>query len=299
MKYNIIIADDLSDEAIDLLRQSGQNIYFGLEELPNADALIVRSTKVTKNLIDQAPPLKIIARAGVGMDTIDEIYAHSKNIFTANAPGGNADNAAETTIGLMLSMAHNIVKAHGLLYHQKKWERNTTQGFELKGKTLGIIGCGNVGSRVAKISLALGMNILIYDPYITNYPENATAVSELTDLLPQCDLLTLHVPLTSETYHMISEKELFLLPFQSCIVNASRGAVVNEAALIQALNSGHIKSAALDVFENEPLPTDSPLFDIENIILLPHLGGASIEARNRVSIMAAEAVLDFLNNLSE
>ncbi|MGL4388725.1 MAG: NAD(P)-dependent oxidoreductase, partial [Brevinema sp.] len=264
-------------------------------DLNKATALIVRSSKVNKQMINEGVHLQIISRAGVGMDTIDVAYAESKNIKVFNAAGGNSINAAETTMGLILSIAHKINYAHYLLYGQRIWERGEkTEGFELEGKTLGIIGCGNVGSRVARFALAFGMNILIYDPYISLFPDNTKSVNSLEKLLPQCDLITLHTPLTEETFYLMNEKRFSLMKKTSYIINVSRGKVIKETALIKALDDKTIMGAALDVFEEEPLPTDSPLFEYDNIIMIPHLGGASAETRARVSDIAIENIFRFL-----
>lgn len=292
MKNLIVVLDNLGQLAHDKLLNSGYDISFDASDIKNATALIVRSSKVDKDMIDSAPSLKIISRAGVGLDSIDIEYANQKGIKVFNSAGGNSVNAAETTIGLILSLAHKISYAHHLLYGSKIWERGIkTEGFELEGKTLGIIGCGNVGSRVALFALAFNMNVLIFDPYIEKIPTNTTKISSLEELLSKCDILTIHTPLTQETYHLINEKNISLMKNNSYLINASRGKVVEEQALIKALKNKKLAGAALDVFEQEPLSDDSELFNLENIIIIPHLGGASIEARTRVSDYAVENVL--------
>ncbi len=298
MNYLIVVLDDLGEEAVNLLQNSSYNISFNKNDLPQANALITRSTKITEKMILSAPKLKIISRAGVGMDNIDVEFAHSHNIFTCNAQGGNAVNAAETTMGFILSLAHKITYAHHLLYGQKKWERGLlTEGFELEGKTLGIIGCGNVGSRVAQFAHAFNMNVLVYDPYQSHIPSFATPVKILKQLLSNSDLITLHTPLNKETMYMIDEKELSYCKKSAYLINASRGKVVKESALITALKNQQIAGAALDVFNQEPLDENSELYDLDNIIIIPHLGGAGIECRKRVSQIAVENVLNKLQDL--
>ncbi|MGL4394117.1 MAG: hydroxyacid dehydrogenase [Brevinema sp.] len=287
----ILVLDHLGEEAHLKLKQSPFAISFDKVDLPKATALIVRSSKVTKEMIDEGKNLRVISRAGVGMDAIDVSYAQTKNIKVFNAAGGNSVNAAETTMGFMLSIAHKINYAHHLLVAKGIWERGKqTEGFELEGKTLGIIGCGNVGSRVARFANAFGMNVLIHDPYITEFPSDTKAIASLEELLPQCDIVTLHTPLTEETHHLMNKERFRLMKKNSYIINASRGQVVSEKALIHALSNQIIAGAALDVFEKEPLPADSRLFEFDQIIMIPHLGGASAEARLRVSDIAVENV---------
>ena len=298
MNHLIVILDDLGEDAVSLLQNSPYDISFDKKDLPQANAIITRSTKITEEMILSAPNLKIISRAGVGMDNIDVEFAHTRNIFTCNAQGGNAVNAAETTMGFILSLAHKITYAHHLLYGHKKWERGLlTEGFELEGKTLGIIGCGNVGSRVAQFAHAFNMNILVYDPYQSNIPSFVTVIKTLKQLLAESDLITLHTPLNKETMYMIDEKELSYCKKDAYLINASRGKVVKESALITALKNKQIAGAALDVFNQEPLDENSELFDLDNIIMIPHLGGAGIESRKRVSRFAVEHVLNKLQDL--
>lgn len=295
MKKLILVLDDLGAEAHQLLHDSSFDISFDIATLPKATALIVRSSVVTKELIDKAPQLKIISRAGVGMDNIDEEYALSMGIKTYNSQGGNAVYAAETTMGLILSLAHKIIYAHTLLFEHKKWKRGKeTEGFELAGKTLGIVGCGNVGSRVATYAHSFAMKIVVYDPYLTIFPPFAEVSPSLESLLEKSDVTTLHTPLTQETYHMIDQRAFDFMPSHAYLVNACRGDVVQEKALVEALTQNKIAGAALDVFTQEPLSQDSPLFSCPNIITLPHLGGAGKECRQRVSQLA---VLNILKNL--
>ncbi len=298
MNHLIVVLDDLGEEAVSLLQNSPYDISFDIKDLPQANAILTRSTKITESMILSAPNLKIISRAGVGMDNIDVEFAHTRGVFTFNAKGGNAVNAAETTMGFIISLAHKITYAHHLLYGQKKWERGLlTEGFELEGKTLGIIGCGDVGSRVAHFAHAFNMNILVYDPYQSNIPAFAKPVKDLKNLLAESDLITLHTPLNKETMYMIDEKEFSYCKKSAYLINASRGNVVRESALIKAIKTQQIAGVALDVFNQEPLPENSELYNLENIIMIPHLGGAGIECRKRVSRFAVENVLNKLQEL--
>ena len=298
MNHLIVVLDDLGEEAVSLLQNSPYDISFDKTDFPKAKAIITRSTKITEEMILSAPNLKIISRAGVGMDNIDVEFAHTRGIFTCNAKGGNAVNAAETTMGLILSLAHKITYAHHLLYGQKKWERGVlTEGFELEGKTLGIIGCGNVGARVAQFAHVFKMNILVYDPYQSNVPTFTKPIKDLKKLLAESDLITLHTPLNKETMYMIDEKELSYCKKSAYLINASRGKIVRENSLIAALKNKQLAGVALDVFNQEPLDQNSELYDLENIIMIPHLGGAGIECRKRVSRFAVENVLNKLQDL--
>ncbi|MGL5254136.1 MAG: NAD(P)-dependent oxidoreductase [Brevinema sp.] len=292
---NIVIGDDIAAiEALELLHASSHTIFFGMENIGIADALIVRSLAVTKTHIEQAPNLKIISRAGVGMDAIDTVFAESKGILCYNVPGGNSTCASEHTLGLMLSLAHNITKSHGQI-EKHIWDRTTTEGFDLFGRTLGVIGCGNVGAKVSRLAMNFGMKVLVYDPYINEAP--ATMLGSLEELIPQCNILTLHVPLTDETLNMISDKELSLLKTGGCLINASRGAVVDVEALVK--HAPRLRGIALDVFPKEPIPNDSPLRQLPNIVMTAHLGGASTDARRTVAVGAVNIVLDFLGGLDK
>lgn len=294
MPYTIVIADEIPAEALDILKKTPHIILRGMEHLPKADALLIRSVAIDSKLIDSAPRLKIIARAGVGMDAVDTAHAESKGIACVNAAGGNSICASEHTMGLMLSMAHRIAYSH----HQIMgglWDRTTTEGFELSGKTLGVVGCGNVGSKVCRLALAFGMKVLVFDPYISTFPDGVEIQSSLDGMLPKIDILTLHVPLTNETRLMINAPRLALFRDGAGLVNASRGQVVDIAALVDA--APRLAGIALDVFPEEPLPPSSPLRSLPKVTLTAHLGGASAEARLRVALMAVEQALRFLENL--
>ncbi|MGL5722530.1 MAG: hydroxyacid dehydrogenase [Brevinema sp.] len=287
----IVVGDDIAPEALKLLEDSSHEILFGMEHLARAEALIVRSLTITKEDINKASHLRIISRAGVGMDAIDVDFAQSKGIQCHNVPGGNSVCASEHTMGLMLSLAHNITKSHGQI-QQQIWDRTSTEGFDLFGRTLGVVGCGNVGSKVARLAMAFGMKVLVYDPYISQ--ALAPLVGSLEELIPQCDILTLHVPLTEETNNMIADKELALLKTGACLINASRGSVVHIPALVE--NAPRLRGIALDVFPKEPLPADSPLRKLPNIVMTAHLGGASTDARRTVAVGATRTVLQFLGD---
>ena len=286
---NIVVGDDIAVEAQALLEASPHKILFGMEHIAQAHALIIRSLSVTKSDIEKAPLLKIISRAGVGMDAIDTVFAESKGIQCHNVPGGNSVCASEHTMGLILAVAHNIAKSNGQI-EKHIWDRTTTEGFDLFGRTLGVVGCGNVGSKVSRLAMAFGMKVLVYDPYITQ--ALAPLVDSLEELIPQCDILTLHVPLTDETRNMIAHKQLALLKTGACLINASRGSVIDIPALLE--HASRLRGIALDVFPKEPIPVDSPLRQLSNIVMTAHLGGASTDARRTVAVGAVRTVLDFL-----
>ncbi|MGL4366824.1 MAG: hydroxyacid dehydrogenase [Brevinemataceae bacterium] len=298
MKTLILVLDPLGSEADELLTNSTLPVSTNIKDLASATALIVRSSKVSREMILKAPCLKAIARAGVGLDSIDVEFAESQGIKVFNSAKGNTVNAAETTIGLILSLAHHIADAHLKLYGNKIWDRSIdTEGYEIQHKTLGIIGFGNVGSTVAQYAKVFGMHVKAFDPYTSAGVPGVVQLNSKQELLMSCDFVTLHTPLTPETQFMIDFPEFELMKPSSYLINASRGRTVREAALVDALINNKIKGAALDVFEEEPLNLNSPLYQCKNILMIPHLGGASREARKRVSCMAVEHILSFLKEL--
>lgn len=262
------------------------------EALAGADGLIVRSaTKVTPEMLAGASQLKAIGRAGVGVDNVDIPAATEKGVAVFNAPGGNTNAAAELTVGLMLSTARNIPAANASLL-AGKWDRATFRGVELRGKTLGLIGAGRIGTEVGIRCLAFGMNVMVYDPYLTQsrISEIQSPVTDLDSVLQDADFISIHVPLSDETRGLIGTDALSKMKESAFLINASRGGVVDESALAHALNEGSIGGAALDVYENEPLQPDSPLRDAPNLVLTPHLGAATHEAQLGVATEVAEKI---------
>lgn len=296
----VLALDDIDIQGIKVLKDAGLEVEaqgkMKEEELkqvlPSFDALIVRSgTKVTASALAGAKRLKIIGRAGVGIDNIDVDAATEKGILVVNAPEGNTIAAAEHTLALMLALARNIPQANGLL-KQGIWEKKRFVGVELRHKTLGILGLGKIGSEVARRARAFDMRLLAYDPYVS--PEQAerlgVALLPLEEVLKQADFLTLHLPLTRDTYHLLDREKLSLLKPGARLLNVARGGIVDEEALYEALISGHLAGAALDVFEEEPL-TESPLFKLENVIVTPHLGASTAEAQIAVAIEVAQDIV--------
>jgi len=298
----ILVADPIAEQGLQLLRSHAQvdvRPRLQAEQLngiiADYDALIVRSrTRVGAEVIEAGQKLKVIGRAGVGTDNIDVDAATRRGIVVVNAPTGNTVAAAEHTIALMLALARNVTQAHHQL-KSGKWQREKLVGTELRNKTLGIIGLGNVGSEVAKRAHAFEMRILAHDPFVSQeYAHNLNArLVPLNELLAEADFITLHVPLTAATRKLIGSKELARLKPTARIINCARGGLIDEEAVVKAIRSGGLAGAAFDVFANEPA-TDSPLFQEDNVIVTPHLGASTIEAQASVAKDVAEEVIAVL-----
>jgi D-3-phosphoglycerate dehydrogenase len=298
----ILVADPIAEEGIQVLRSYAQvDVKTKLEPeqlkaiIGDYDALIVRSqTQVGAEIIESGKKLKVIGRAGVGTDNIDVDAATKNGIVVVNAPTGNIIAAAEHTIALMLALARNVSQADGQL-KSGKWQRERLVGTEIRNKTLGIIGLGNVGSEVAKRVQSFEMRIMAHDPFISkDYAHNLKVeLVSLDQLLREADFVTLHVPLTAATRKLIGSKELAKLKPTARIINCARGGLIDEEAVVKAIKTGKIAGAAFDVFTNEPV-TDSPLFKEDKIIVTPHLGASTIEAQTSVAKDVAEEVLAVL-----
>lgn len=299
----VLITDSLSYEAIEILKKAGIEVIVKTaqkpselkEEIKNYEGIIIRSaTKLSREIIESAEKLKVIGRAGVGLDNVDLETATKMGIIVMNTPLGNTVSTAEHTLTLMLALSRNIPSADSSM-RAGKWERSKFMGVELYGKVLGIVGLGRIGKEVAKRAFGFGMKVIAYDPYLSQ--ESAKKIDvELVDydyLLENSDYITFHVPLTDNTYHMFGEKEINLVKKTVRIVNCSRGGVIDEDALYKALSEDRIAGAALDVYEKEP-PKDSKLLNLDNIILSPHLGASTEEAQLNVAIEIAEQVKDAL-----
>lgn len=263
-----------------------------MEIIPEYDALIVRSaTKVTAAVLERAKKLKIIGRAGVGVDNIDVRAATARGIIVANAPGGNTIAAAEHTIGMMLALARNIPEANARL-KAGIWDKKAFVGVELRHKVLGIIGIGRIGSEVAKRALAMEMEVIAYDPYIPTerVKELGVRMVSFDELLQESDFITIHIPLSKENYHLLNREAFAKMKPGVRIINCARGGIIDEAALYAALKEGKVAGAALDVFEQEPL-TESPLFSLPNVVVTPHLGASTVEAQLGVAKVIAEEIL--------
>lgn len=260
--------------------------------LADADAVIVRSgTRITREALEQATRLRVIGRAGVGVDNIDVEAATERGIAVLNAPSGNTISAAELAFALLLALVRRVPAADRSM-KAGEWDRRSFGGIELYGKTLGLVGAGRIGAAVAQRARAFGMRVIAYDPYLQadRAAELEIELVPLDTLLTRADVISLHVPLTDATRNLIGEAELRKMKPRSFLVNAARGGVVNEAALCRALSEGWIAGAALDVFEKEPPPPDHPLRSLPNVVLTPHLGAATLEAQENVAVEIADAV---------
>ncbi|NMA92518.1 MAG: phosphoglycerate dehydrogenase, partial [Firmicutes bacterium] len=298
----ILVSDPLSDKGISRLEQYARvDLKTGLNEqelikiIDNYVALVVRSgTKVTAPVIKAAKKLKVIGRAGVGVDNIDVEQATASGVMVINAPEGNTISTAEHAIAMLTSLARNIPQAHHSL-KTGRWERSNFMGVELNQKVLGVIGLGRIGSEVARRARAMGMSILAYDPYIS--PERADKIGArlvpLEELLKNADFITLHLPRSESSYHLIGPLELDLMKKGVRLINCARGGLVDEKALYQALVEEKIAGAALDVFETEP-PLESPLLALPNVIATPHLGASTREAQVNVAVQVADQVISAL-----
>lgn len=278
---DVEVATDLNQEAL-------------IKKIPEFDAIIVRSaTKVGKDVLDAAENLKLIVRAGVGLDNIDLDVAEEKSIKVENTPEAPTTAVAELAIGLMLTWARNLPKADKSL-KEGKWIKSQLVGTELKGKTLGIIGTGRIGREVAQRAKALGMNLLGHDVVKSDeFKEMNGEYVSLDELLKNSDYVTIHVPLIPPTEHMIGEEQLKLMKSTAVIVNTARGPIIDEKALVKALENEEIAGACVDVYEHEP-PEESPLTQLDNVITIPHLGASTREAQRAAGILAAEKIRENL-----
>jgi D-3-phosphoglycerate dehydrogenase len=306
--YRILAADGVSPRGVAVLSENPQfevSTSGGMKEdeliakIADLDALIVRSqTKVTAKALAAAKRLKVIGRAGVGVDNVDVAAATERGIVVMNTPGGNTISTAEHTFSLLLSLARKIPQAHASIA-AGKWDRKSFEGTELNGKTLGIVGMGRIGGEVARRAIAFGMNVIAYDPYLVQSRARSLGVEladDLPALLTRADFITVHMPLTSETNKILNAEALAKCKKGVRIVNCARGGLVDEAALFAALQSGQVGGAALDVYEKEPPADDLPFRSLPNVVLTPHLGASTSEAQEGVGIEIAEAISDYLIN---
>lgn len=301
-KPKVLVSDPISQSGVDALAEGGHlDVTFkpGLphEELlkiiPDYAALVVRSqTKVGADVIAAAKNLKAVGRAGVGVDNVDVDAATQRGIVVMNTPGGNTISTAEHAFSLLVSVARKIPDAHASV-KSGAWDRKSFQGVELNGKTLAILGMGRIGAEVAKRANAFGMRVIAYDPYLSEARAKALQielVENLDEALPLADFVTMHMPLTEETKHMLDARRLALLKKGARIVNCARGGLIDEKALADALTSGQIAGAAIDVFEEEPPTADNPLRSAPNVVFTPHLGASTAEAQESVGIEIAHTI---------
>jgi D-3-phosphoglycerate dehydrogenase len=303
VKYRVLVSDPLAEEGIDILKEfCDVDVNTGLTEdqlvdiIGNYDALLVRSgTEVTARVIDAGAKLKFIGRAGAGVDNIDTEAATRRGIVVANAPEGNTLAATEHTMAMMLSLARNIPQATASL-KKGEWKRSKFMGVELNDKVLGIMGFGRIGREVAKRAQAMQMKCIAYDPFITKERAASLGVEmvPLDELFRRADVITVHTPLIKETRHVINAETIATMKDGVRLINCARGGIIDEAALVDAIKSGKVAGAALDVFENEP-PTESPLLGLDRVIVTPHLGASTVEAQKNVAVSVANQCISVLS----
>jgi D-3-phosphoglycerate dehydrogenase / 2-oxoglutarate reductase len=298
----VLIADSISqrgidelsrDNALDVAIKTGLSEKELIEVIPPFSALIVRSqTRITANILNVGVKLRVVGRAGVGVDNVDVETATRRGVVVLNAPGGNTVSTAEHAFSLLLAVARKIPDADANV-RSKNWDKKDFEGVELYNKTLGVIGMGRIGSELSRRAIAFGMRVVAYDPYLSVTRARSLQVDlveELDDLLTSADFISLHTPLTSETRHILDAARLRKTKRGARIINCARGGLIDEAALAHALQDGHVAGAALDVFEIEPLPSDSPLRSARNLVLTPHLGASTVEAQESVGIEIAQSI---------
>jgi D-3-phosphoglycerate dehydrogenase len=302
MKPKVLIADSISprgieelsrDNALDVVLKTGLTEKELVDLIPDFAAIVVRSeTKVTAKILNAGTSLRVVGRAGVGVDNVEVEAATRRGIVVLNAPGGNTVSTAEHAFSLLLSVARKIPQADASV-RSGSWKRKEFEGVELYNKVLGVIGMGRIGSELSRRAIAFGMRVIAYDPYLSATRARSLQielVEELDDLLSAADFISLHTPLTNETRHLVDLARIRKMKRGVRIINCARGGLIDEAALTEALKDGQVAVAALDVFEQEPLPDDSPLRSVSNLVLTPHLGASTAEAQESVGIEIAQSV---------
>ncbi|MFA6430882.1 MAG: phosphoglycerate dehydrogenase [Candidatus Margulisiibacteriota bacterium] len=299
----VLAADKIADEGIKLFNNAGIEVdsKTGLSEdelvkiIPEYDALMVRSeTRATPKIIEAGKKLKIIGRAGVGVDNIDLPTATKNGVIVVNSPEGNTVAAAEHSFAMLLSMARSIPQAHSKL-KKGEWDKKSFKGIEVLNKTLGVVGLGKIGRRVASYAIGMGMNVLGYDPFVTEEYAKTLGVklASIDSIFKNADFITFHIPKTKETMNMVNAETIAKMKKGVRLINVARGGIINEKDLYDALKSKHVAAAAIDVFEKEPC-TDSLLFELDNIVVTPHLGASTVEAQVNVSVDVAEQIIEVL-----
>ncbi|EEF57161.1 phosphoglycerate dehydrogenase [Pedosphaera parvula] len=303
-----MICDPISPKGIALFQQCTKfNVTVLKERLPedkllplvaDVEAMVVRSeTKITRKVIEAAPKLRVVGRAGVGVDNVDVDAATQRGIVVMNTPSGNTISTAELTFSMLMALARKIPQAHSSM-KAGEWNRKAFSGVELYNKTLGILGMGRIGTEVARRAIAFGMRVLAYDPYLTLSRANAMQVElvELDEIYARADFITVHMPMTDETKGMLNTAAFAKMKSGVRVLNCARGGIINETDLYEAIKGGKVAGAALDVYEVEPLPKEFPLRDLPQVIMTPHLGASTDEAQENVGIEVAEAITDYLLN---
>ena len=302
----ILITDKMANEAIELLKDAGHDVTFDemdgetlLKEISNYDALMVRGrTKAVKEVVEAGASgsLKVIGRAGIGVDNVDIETAAKLGIPVVNAPTGSTASVAELAIGHMLALSRHLSKAD-MTMKKGEWIKKQLKGNELGGKTLGLVGCGNIGRLTGKFAQAFGMNVIGYDPFISKEDlkkDEIEKIDELVELMGKADFISLHLPHIPKTHHIVNKQMISKMKPTACIINCARGGTVDEKALYTALKNGKIAGAGLDVYEQEP-PKDSPLLQLDNIMLTPHIGANTKEGQIRAGTVCAEQILKVLD----
>lgn len=306
MSTKILITDGMSPTAVDALKQEEGFEVDLRKETPvaelekiigNYQAIVIRSaTTLTKELLSLASQMKLIVRAGAGVDNIDVAFATEKKIPVMNTASANSNAAAEQTIALLFAMFRQIPQAYTSM-KEKRWDRALFKGYEVSGKTLGVVGLGNIGRLVAEKAHGLGMKVIAFDPVIKTSPEGYIQLySDLNEVLTRCDVLTLHVPKNDKTKNLINSDTLSLMKDGSFLVNCARGGVVDETAVLKALDSKKLKAASFDVFEKEPVDFPHALSQHPSVICVPHLGASTVEAQERVGQTAVQQMIGFFKN---
>ena len=304
----VLVTDQINEKAVEILQSACEVSYIAklspeelLEQIHAFDGIMIRSAStLTPEVMAKAPNLQIIGRAGVGVDNVDLAEANRRGIVVVNSPEGNTVAAAEHTTGLMFALARHIPQGDASL-KAGRWDRKSLTGVELFNKTLGLIGFGKIGSRVAKVAKAVGMKVIVYDPYISkDVPEaiGATHTTDLNVIWSQADFITVHVPKTKDTVNLLNAETLKKCKAGVRIINCARGGIINEADLAEALRCGHVGGSGLDVYSEEPLNPSSPLLaeDLRSkVVLTPHLGASTEEAQVNVALDVAEQLRDFFN----
>jgi D-3-phosphoglycerate dehydrogenase len=302
----ILVSDNLSEKGVDILKEAGfqVDVKTGMspEELKACigqyHGIVIRSaTKLTSDVIDAAGNLRVIGRAGSGLDNVDKPAASKKGIVVMNTPGGNTITTAEHTVSLMVSLARNIPQATSSM-KEGKWEKKKFKGVELYGKTLGVVGLGQIGAQVAKRAQGLEMNVLAYDPFLSDDKASEMGVEKLSiqEIFRRADFITFHTPLTDETRNLVNKKSIKSMKDGVRLINCARGGIINEDDLYEALKSGKVAGAALDVFIKEPTTSDEKLLELDNLICSPHLGASTDEAQINVAVAVAEQIADYLKH---
>jgi len=307
MAFHVLVSDPLAADAVASMREAGLSVDEKTDlavdqliaEIPAYDAIMVRSaTKVRQPIIDAASRLKLIVRAGVGLDNVDVEYARTKGITVRNTPGASSNSVAELALGHMFSLARHIGRGT-VSMKQGGWEKKALKGVEIDGKTLGVVGIGRIGQLLAKKAVALGMNVIAFDAFVEQSPlPGLVAMTDLDTLLAQSDFVSLHIPFDPERGATIGAREMAVMKDGAFLVNCARGGVVDESALASALAEGKLAGAALDVFAKEPPASDDPLFSQATLSLTPHIGASTKEAQARVGKEAASIVIEFAHTMS-